>query len=172
MTLTDFAGLPDASRLYIFGSSRPLTADETARFLAAADEFLASWQAHKADVAAAREWRHDRFLLVAADESVTGLSGCSIDSLVNRIKAFEGEMAVRFLDGGAVFHRKGSDIVRTGRAEFIRLIESGEVGKGTIVFDNTITTLGQLRAGSWELPFERSWHAGLAPLPSTVPTQG
>ena len=172
MTVTDFAGLPDTSRLYIFGTSRPLSPDETTRFLAAADEFLAGWQAHKADVAAAREWRYGRFLLVAADEEVTALSGCSIDSLVHRIKQFEGEMAMRFLDGGAVFFRRGDDIVRIGRSDFIKLVERGEVGKGTMVFDNTITTLGALRAGAWELPFERSWHAGLAPLPSTLSTQG
>jgi hypothetical protein len=171
MTLADFAGLPDSARLYIFGSSRPLTADETTRFLAAADDFLAGWQAHKADVAAAREWRHGRFLLVAANEEVTALSGCSIDSLVHRIKQFEEEMSMRFLDGGAVFYRRGDEIVRVGRSEFVRLIETGEVGPGTSVFDNTITTLGALRAGGWELPFERSWHAGLAPTPSRVPAQ-
>jgi hypothetical protein len=39
------------------------------------------------------------------------------------------------------------------------LVESGRVGPETIVFDNSIHTVGDLHQGKWEIPFSKSWHA-------------
>lgn len=168
MRMNQFDELPDEARLYVFGTSRRLTPAEQELFLGAIDDFLAVWQAHNADVVAARDWRHDRFLLVGADEAVTALSGCSIDSLTRRIKELEAQMGLALLGGGHVFYRSAAGIERVSREEFSRLVAGGEVGPATIVFNNTVTTVGQLRADAWEIPFERSWHANAfaAPRPA------
>jgi len=168
MRMNQFDQLPDNARLYVFGTSRRLTPAEQDLFLGAIDDFLAVWQAHQADVAAARDWRHDRFLLVGADEAVTALSGCSIDSLTRRIKELEAQMGLALLEGGHVFYRGKAGIERVSREAFSRLVAEGEVGPATIVFNNTITTVGQVRAGSWEIPFERSWHAQVFTAPKTA----
>jgi hypothetical protein len=38
-------------------------------------------------------------------------------------------------------------------------VQSGEVGEDTVVFNNTIATVGELLAGKWEVPLRESWHA-------------
>ncbi|MDZ4806070.1 MAG: hypothetical protein SGI90_14520 [Candidatus Eisenbacteria bacterium] len=163
--MNQFDQLPDQARLYVFGASRPVTPTERDILLGAVDEFLGVWQAHKADVVAARDWRHDRFLLVGADEEVTALSGCSIDSLTRRIKELELQLGCSLIDGGAVFYRGTNGIERVSREVFARRVAQGDVGPGTIVFNNTVTTVGHVRADNWEIPFERSWHAQLFPTP-------
>jgi hypothetical protein len=48
---------------------------------------------------------------------------------------------------------------RVPRHEFARLAREGAVGLDTIVFDNTLTRLADVRAGKWERPVRDSWHA-------------
>ena len=168
MIVNGFTGLPDEARLYIFGAAQPLDAAESERLLAGIDSFIAEWQAHKADVAAAREWRHDMFLLLGVDEAVTSLSGCSIDALTRRVRELEQETGIPLINRDRVHYRRGNMIVSATRLDFARAMQAGEIGPGTIVFDNTITTLGQLRAGLWEVPLETSWHARLAPTPARI----
>jgi hypothetical protein len=43
--------------------------------------------------------------------------------------------------------------------DFQKLTSSGHIHGDTPVFDTTITTLAELRAGGLEKPFRDSWHA-------------
>jgi len=171
MPLIPFDQLPDHARLWTFAAPRQLTEQEARPFLAATDEFLVGWTAHKVPLATAREWRFDQFLFVAVDEAAAGASGCSIDALVHFMRDAEKELAVRLTDNGLVWFRNAnSQVVATTRAEFQRLADTGAVGPDTMVFDNTITTIGALRAGTWEIPASRSWH-GRAFFPSEARRQ-
>ncbi len=154
-----FHELPDSARLWHFGASRPLEPEEEARLLEEVDRFLDGWKAHGRPLSAARSWRYGRFLLVAADETVTPPSGCSIDALVRTLKGLEEELAVILVDGGAVWYRAEGRIHRVTRSEFRELVRKGDVGLETEVFDGSLTRLGELRAGAWEGPARERWHA-------------
>lgn len=160
MSAVDFSLLPDDARLWIFAASRPLTPEESGRLLARVDGFVDGWLAHGHTVTGARDWRHDRFLLVGADERATGVSGCSTDSLFRVLKELEGQLGAGLLDRSGVWFRDAGGEVRSAtRAEFRALVRSGEVDGETRVFDNTISTVGELNAGKWEVPVRDSWHA-------------
>lgn len=158
MSTVPFAQLPDHARLWVFASARPLTPDESGRLLAAVDAFLDTWHAHQAPLTSARDWRHDRFLLVGVDEQSAGVSGCSIDALVRTMKALGHDLGVNLLDHGAVFYREGDQVRRLDRDAFAEAAGAGEVSPQTTVFDNTVGTVGQLRAGGWERAAATSWH--------------
>ena len=159
MPLIPFQDLPDHARLWTFAASRRLTDQEAFPFLAATDEFLAGWTAHGVPLATAREWRFDQFLFVAVDEAAAGASGCSIDALVRSVRALERDLEVTLTDNRPVWFRApGGEIRCLSREEFQRLVDAGAVGPDTVVFDNTIQTVGALRDGSWEVPARRSWH--------------
>lgn len=159
MPLIPFEELPDRARLWTFAASRRLTDPEAVRFLAAAEEFLAGWAAHRVPLATAREWRYNQFLFVAVDEAAAGASGCSIDALVRFIREAERQLDVRFTDHGSVWFRaSGGAIECASREEFKQLVDQGALGPDTVVFDNTIQTTGALRDGRWEVPARRSWH--------------
>lgn len=159
MPLTDFTTLPDHSRLWTFAASRSLDDRESAPFLTATDQFLGGWSAHKVPLATGREWRYGQFLFVAVDEDSAGASGCSIDTLVRFIRQAEGAIGVALTDNRPVWFR-GPDgkIHCASRERFKTLAKEGSVTPKTIVFDNTIETVGALRSGRWEIPASESWH--------------
>lgn len=155
-----FSDLPDDARLWIFAASRPLRPEESASLLARVDEFLAGWQAHGRPVVGARDLRLDQFLLIAADERATGVSGCSIDSLYRVLKEAEHDLGVSLLDSSLVFYRDGDGTVRaTSRPDFRELLRDGGIDEDTLVFDNTVRSVGEVREDAWEKPLRTSWHA-------------
>jgi len=62
------------------------------------------------------------------------------------------------VDNSPVMYRDGEEIQRVSRARFGELAESGAVSLSTPVFDNTVATVGDVRAGRWEKPARESWH--------------
>jgi hypothetical protein len=156
-----FDGLPDSSRLWILGVDRELTLADRDRLLSEVDAFLAGWKAHGHPLAAAREWRHDRFLLVAVDDQIEAPSGCSIDALSRILRGLESALGLRLLGGGDIWMRvsgEGHEIERVSRGEFKERAGRGEVDASTTVFDLALTRLGDLRNGRWELAAGESWH--------------
>ena len=167
MSTVDFSLLPDDARLWVIASARPLSPAERDLLLERADRFVEGWLAHGQPVVGARDWRHGRFLLIGADERATGVSGCSLDALFRVFKEAEGELGAGLVDRSGVWFRgEDGEIRAVSRPEFRALVRSGEVGEDTIVFDNTIGTVGELRRGKWEVPMRESWHAQAFPVGS------
>jgi hypothetical protein len=148
----------------VFAASDQLTREQADALLARVDDFLARWAAHGAPVVGARDLRHDRFLFVAADERATGVSGCSTDTLFHTLGDAERGLGVALRDPSLVYYRDAEGEVRgVPRAEFRRLAQAGEVGEETVVFDNTVATVGDMRAGRWETRLRDAWHARAFP---------
>jgi hypothetical protein len=162
MSLVSFQTLPDDSRLWCFGASRPPAGAETARLLDAMHAFVGEWTAHSRNLKAGLDWRDQRFLLVAVDESETGASGCSIDALTRQLRDLESELAIDFLDSTPVWYRDATGHVRScSRAAFRSAAERGEVGADTPVFDLTITRVRDYREGRFERAASASWQRTL-----------
>lgn len=160
MPAVPFDHLPDDARVWVFAAARPLDDAQRRALVDHADAFLQRWAAHGAPVHGGRELRHGRFLLVAADERATGVSGCSIDSLFRTLGDLEAQTGVPLRDGSLVFYRDASGEVQAEpRPAFRQRASAGEVSEDTIIFDNTIATVGDVRAGRWEKPLRDSWHA-------------
>ncbi len=154
-----FVTLPDSSRIWVFASPVPVLGSEAEALVSTAEEFIRVWAAHGAEVVGGLDWRYDHFLLIAADEEATGVSGCSIDSLFHSLKALERSLGITLLDNSPVWYRaEGAQVRAVTRAEFRELVAAGVVTDDTIVFDNTVGTLRQVRGGEWERPFCDSWH--------------
>ena len=154
-----FDELPGDARVWIFSAARKLTEPEQARLLAEVDAFIHQWGAHAVPLAAGRNLMYGQFLFIAVDQRAAGPSGCSIDALVRRMKELQQEFGVELVNHAPVLFRQGDTIARVPRDAFARLAEAGEVGLDTTVFNNTLTSLGDVRAGHWEVPAADSWHA-------------
>lgn len=166
MPLVPFETLPDSSRIWVFGSDRPLEAGESSRLLAETDLFLEGWAAHGSPLRASREWTDSRFLTIAVDQSTAGASGCSIDGLFRTLSAFGSGIGANLVGSGRVFYRDAGGVVQSvSRDRFTELASSGVITTATRVFDTTVQTLGD-----WRNQFERiaseSWHAQLLREPA------
>jgi hypothetical protein len=159
MSLIPFDDLPEDSRLWCFGASRPLTAGDRDRIEASMGSFLAEWAAHRRDLHAGFACSDDRFLLIAVDESRAGASGCSIDGLSRHLRELGEALGVELLDATPVWFRNAEGgIETTSRAGFLELARQGEVGPATRVFDLTISSVGDFRLGCLESAAEDAWH--------------
>jgi hypothetical protein len=154
-----FDQLPSDARLWIFPAERPLSHEESRRVLAEADAFIDQWSAHGVPLSAGRDLRHDQFVLVGVDERAAGVSGCSVDALVRRMRQLEDTLGVELINNAPVLYREGEAIERVSRERFGELVAAGTVNLHTIVFDNTLSRVGDVRAGRWEVPAASSWHA-------------
>jgi hypothetical protein len=168
MPVVPFDQLPGDSRLWVFAADRPLSSVEAEHLLAVVDQFLSHWKAHGAPLTTARDWRYDRFLLAGVDEASAGASGCSIDAMVRQLEQLESALGVSLLDHGPVLFRRGNAIERLPRSEFAELARQGAISPETIVFNNTLTRVGDVREGKWETPARASWHARAFNLTSPV----
>lgn len=157
---TFFPRLSDSARLWVFGVSRPLLEDEEAHLLATVDGFLDGWKAHGRPLSAAREWAYGRFLLVGMDDVVSPPSGCSIDALVRALKEVETGLGVEIVGSAPLWYRDHGDEEprRVTREEFRAKADSGEITGDTLVFDLTLTRIGELRGGRLERRARDGWH--------------
>jgi hypothetical protein len=159
MSRVSFDELPSDGRLWIFPASRPLSDAEQRRVLAEADAFIDQWMAHGVPLSAARDIRHDQFVLIGVDERSAGASGCSVDALVRGMGQLQTVLGVELIENGPVLYRDGQRIERVSRDRFADLASKGEVNLDTVVFDNTLARVGDLRAGRWEVRAADAWHA-------------
>ena len=159
MPRVDVDHLPSEARVWIFAAERSLTEPEQVQLLSEVDRFIDQWGAHDTPLTAGRELRYERFLFVAVDQRKAGPSGCSIDALVRQMKVLEQDLGVELVNHTPVFFRQGAAIVRVPREEFAELATAGDVDSKTTVFDNSVTSLGEVRAGRWETRAGDSWHA-------------
>jgi hypothetical protein len=78
--------------------------------------------------------------------------------MVRQLEQLESALGVSLVDHGPVLFRRGNAIERVPRPAFAELARQGTVSPETIVFNNTLTRVGDVREGKWETPARASWH--------------
>jgi hypothetical protein len=167
MNLERFQHLSDESRLWVYGFGARLRNEDRQLLEARLAAFLTEWETHGSPVEGAFDFLEDRFLLLAGF-APGGLSGCSVDASVRVFKDLRGE-GLDGLDRSRIYFRSSEGDIRSVHfSQFQTLVDSGEVGGSTPVFDTNFSTLGQLRSEAIEKPLAESWHARAFALPQAV----
>jgi len=161
LNISSFDGLPDETRIWIYAAERKLTPSETTLLEKRMSSFIVDWTAHKRELRASWAFVYNQFVIVAVDESLMTASGCSIDSMTRNLVAFEAQIGCKLVGTGMqIFYRTEEGGVKNlPRLAFKSQVEQKKVTGDTIVFDNTIQTLGALKVGQWETIFQNSWHS-------------
>lgn len=74
------------------------------------------------------------------------------------MKAIEKKYGVNLFDRMQVAYRTAQGIELCSYANFELAAKAGHVSPATIVFNNMVTTVAELKS-SWEIPLEKSWQA-------------
>ena len=147
------------SRIWIYGAERAMTEAETATAKAKLQEFVSGWASHRRELKASADVLHNRFLVVAVDETKAEASGCSIDGSVHFIQGLGAELGIDFFNRMRFSYRDENGNIQTvGRDEFKDLYRTGRLVNDSIVFDPLVKELGELRQ-IFERPLEDSWHS-------------
>ena len=154
-----FDTLPDSARVWIYQSNRSLDFGEVEAASAVLMNFCADWKSHGTPVKASLQVFHNRFMVLAVDE--TDMAGCSIDSSVGVIRTLEERFGITLLDRMQVAVRVDGLIWTLPLREFKQKVAEGELTPDTMLFNNLIQTKGEL-ATAWEIPLRESWASALA----------
>lgn len=161
MPLVPFESLPSSARVWVFAGDRAVAVPAAERLLREVDAFLAQWKAHGAPLTCGRDWREDRFLTIAVDQSEAGASGCSIDGLFRTLAALEPAIGASMIGTALVHYRdRAGEIQSVSREEFGERAAHAEITTETPVYDPSVTTLDDWRE-RFESTVGESWHAAL-----------
>jgi hypothetical protein len=146
----------DNSRVWIYQCNRIFTISEALQIEELLEEFTSTWNSHGAKVTGYANLFFGQFIILIADETATGVSGCSTDSSVRLIKSIEQDHHVDLFD------RQTLAFVVKERIQLLPLsqlnygIENNFITADTLYFDNTIQTKGDLM-NRWIIPVKDSW---------------
>ena len=153
------ADFNDNSRVWIYQSSRIFGLAEALQVESILEDFVANWQSHGELVKGYANLLFGQFLIFMADETATGVSGCSTDSSVRVVKEIEN------LFGTSMFDRLSLAFIKEGKVQMLPLqqvnyaIENGFIHPDTIYFNNLVQTKKDL-LNQWLVPVKNSWLAG------------
>src|ERR1700733_8349117 len=83
------AGFDPGSRVWIYQGHRPFTSLEATQTRQLLDSFIHNWQSHGTPVKGYAAIFQNQFIILMADETASGVSGCSTDSSVRLIRQIE-----------------------------------------------------------------------------------
>jgi hypothetical protein len=145
-----------ASRIWVYQSNRKFTAAENAIIADELKLFTEQWAAHGQPLKTSFEVFYDQFIVVAADESYHAASGCSIDESVHTIRSVEKRLDIQLLDRNQVAFLSSDGVLLVPVGELKQAYEARTWHASTLVFNNLITSKGQL-TDQWIVPAGTTW---------------
>jgi len=118
--------------------------------------FVDSWAAHGSGLKAGVRIVAHRLLVIAADESFTTVSGCSIDSQMTFLKEIQTRLGLNFFHRGDVFYFENDELKSMDLVDFRKSVSNGDISLETFIFDTTIQRKGQLE-DQFLIPVKDSW---------------
>jgi len=148
--LVNFNTIPEESRIWIYAAEHKLTNDQESYILKSISDHLQNWEAHKVPLTAGVTILENHFIVIALDETKNGASGCSIDTLQNKIQNLEKDLSISLLNRLNVFCRIDNEI------ECIpTLILADNANQDTLFYDLTIQKKSEL--DSYLKPISEGW---------------
>lgn len=155
--LISFDQQPDHARVWIYQANRPLTDAEAIFVQQTLENQTIGWAAHGAPLTGSVQTLHNRFVVVAVDETQNMPSGCSIDASTRWLKDLGVDMNVDFFDRSAAY-LNGDEVTTLVLNELKAAVTDGRLTPEILVFNNLVPTLGDFRR-SWQVPASQSWLA-------------
>ena len=152
------SGFADTSRVWIYQSSRLFLINEALEMDDMLQQFVTDWKSHGDPVKGYANLFFGQFIVLMADETATGVSGCSTDSSVHLIRSIEEKFKVQLFEREnlAFVIKDKIQLLPLGQVEYA--IENNFVNSDTIYFNNTVLSKKEL-LNNWIIPVKDSWLA-------------
>jgi hypothetical protein len=150
------ANFHPSSRVWIYQSNRPFTIPEAFHVEDILKEFAANWQSHGTPVKGYANLLYGQFIVMIADETATGVSGCSTDSSVHIIKQIEEQFSVNMFDRQMLAFLVKEKIQLLPLTQINYAIENNYIDTDTLYFNNLVSTKQELLE-KWIITVKESW---------------
>ena len=144
------------SRVWIYQSSRLFTLREAIELEDILNAFSAGWKSHGRDVVGFATLFFGQFIILMADETKTGVSGCSTDASVRMVKDIEEKYNVRLFDRQMLAFVKDEKIQLLPLAQLNYAVENKFIQYDTLYFNNLVADKKALE-NNWIIPAGESW---------------
>ncbi|MEO7209730.1 MAG: hypothetical protein ABIY35_02200 [Chitinophagaceae bacterium] len=150
------ANFPDESRVWIYQSNRAFSVFEENELNGILSNFIAQWNTHGNEVSGFGHLFFNWFIILMADETKFGVSGCSTDSSIRLIKQIENKFNVQLLDRLTPAIIIENKILLRPVPEIKKDLAENKISKNSIYFNNTVLNKKELRE-KWLLTIEQGW---------------
>ena len=162
--LKSFEEMPPHARVWIY--QHPGIIDEAIlpAVRQAVHMFLESWTSHNQALWTAGDVLYQKFVVIMADESKAGASGCALDKATHFITYLNQQFGLELFDRTQVaYYAPGgqTDIKTAGLQELRQMYGSGKIDQNTLVFDNLVATKEDFE-NKWIKELSSSWHKRFA----------
>jgi hypothetical protein len=147
-----------SSRVWIYQSSRLFTMGEALEIEEILSDFTESWNSHGAKVKGYGNLFFGQFIVLIADETFAGVSGCSTDSSVRVIKKIEETFKVDLFNRQTLAFLVKDKIQLLPLSQLSYAVQNNFVTPDTIYFNNLVQTKAELLE-KWIIPVKESWLA-------------
>jgi hypothetical protein len=148
----------DNSRVWVYQSNRLLSLHEALQIEELLKNFVSNWNSHGTPVKGYANLFFGQFIVLAADETGHGVSGCSTDSSVRMMKDIEQMFNINLFDRLLLGFLVKERVQMVPMAQLAYALENKFLDSSTIYFNNTVQTLGELKT-HWLVPIRQSWLA-------------
>lgn len=154
--LVKFSSISDKARLWVYQIDKELNDIEEETLLSETSSFVEKWAAHGSGLKAGVRIVAHRLLIIAADESFTNVSGCSIDSQIGFLKEIQSRLGINLFHRGDIFYFQNDELKSMDLVDFRKSVSNGDLSIETFIFDTTIQHKWQLE-DKFLIPVKDSW---------------
>jgi hypothetical protein len=144
------------SRVWVYQCNRLFFISEALEIEEMLNEFVSKWNSHSTPVKGYANLLYGQFVIFMADESATGVSGCSTDSSVRVLKDIEQRFNVSMFDRQLLAFMIKDKIQMLPLNQLKYAVENNFITPETIYFNNLVSTKEQLLQ-NWMIPVKDSW---------------
>lgn len=119
-------------------------------------DFTEKWQSHGSPIKGAAYLFFGQFIVLLADETTTGVSGCSTDSSVRLIKEIEQQFSVNMFDRITLAFVVKDKVQLLPFSQLQYAVENEFINGDTLYFNNLVQTKNELE-NNWIIPVKNSW---------------
>jgi hypothetical protein len=157
------ADFSPSSRVWIYQSNRLFSLQEALQIEDLLAEFNAGWHSHGAKVKGHADLLFGQFILLMADETAAGVSGCSTDSSVRLIKEIEKAFGVNLFDRQLLAFLVKEKVQLLPMSQLHYAMDNQFIDMESLYFNNLVQTKQELE-NNWLIPVKESWLASRVKL--------
>ncbi len=144
------------SRVWIYQAARVFTLSEALEIESMLENFTQSWKSHGTPVKGEAHLFFGQFIVLLADETATGVSGCSTDSSVRLIKDIEQRFSVSLFDRTSLAFIIKDKVQLLPMAQLQYAADNEFISAETLYFNNLVQSKAELE-NDWIIPAGKSW---------------
>lgn len=145
-----------SSRVWIYQSNRSFMISEALEMEDMMNDFVENWNSHGAKVKGYANLLFAQFVVLMADETAAGVSGCSTDSSVRLIKQIEERFKVDMFNRQNLAFIVKEKIQTIPLAQLKYAFDNNFINAETPYFNNLVASKETLLS-EWMIPVKDSW---------------